>query len=114
MNPYVEAVKKGWDLMSGNNYRHLQQESYNTQIAYEEYLRNANQRALDGWNRTYGKKGLTIKYPEFSYAGQIRRSDTAIARNLIDYSIADTNYYSNLPYRVAGLYGISGGFARSL
>lgn len=111
---FYNAINSWGADMLGWTQRNRQQESNTVQIGYEQYLKNANQRALDGWNRTYGRKGLTIKYPEFSYEGQIRRADTAITRNLIDYANADTNYWSNLPYRAVGLYNVPGGFSRYL
>lgn len=88
--------------------------SYKAQIDYEQYLRGANERAFKGWQRTYGRKGLSIKYPEFSYPGQIKRSDTAIARNMFDYSSAGANFGGNILYRGAGLYGVAGRLSRSL
>lgn len=113
-NQMLSGITKfGRDLLGYSQWQNSRK-SYQAQIDYEEYLRNANQRALDNWNRTYGRKGLTIKYPEFSYPGQIARSNTAIARNMLDYSSADSNMYGNVFYRTAGLYGISGSLFRHL
>lgn len=115
--PYSRFINSlasyGRDLLGYNQWQNSKK-SYETQIAYEQYIKAANQRALDNWNRTYGSKGLTIKYPEFSFAGQIARADTAIARNMLDYASADSNYYGNLPYRTSGLYGIGSRLFRTL
>lgn len=109
-----ETFGRGLYNLSGMQYRDLQKESYNEQIAYEEYLRQGNIRAYNDWQKNVGSQGRTIRYPELSYPGQIHRSDTAIARNLLDYSTADSNFISNLPYRTVGLYSIGGRLSRTL
>lgn len=113
-NQMISGITRlGRDMLGYSQWQNSRK-SYQTQIDYEQYIRSANERALAGWNNTYGRKGLTIKYPEFSYAGQIARSDTAIARNMLDYASADSNMYGNLPYRAGGLYGVAGGLFRRL
>lgn len=106
-------IDLGWTLLGGYSAQN-QQKSYTKQIDYENYLKSANQRALDDWNKNVGYKGRSIKYPELSYSGQINRSNTAIARNELDYANAGASYLSNLPYRTAGLYGIAGKLSRTL
>lgn len=88
------------------------QNSLSAQMDYEQYLKAGNERALRDWHKNL--PGREIKYPEFSYAGQIYRSNTSIARAGFDYDTASANYYGNLPYRSAGLYGIVGKLSRSL
>lgn len=113
-NQMISGITKlGKDMLGYSQWQNSKK-SYQAQIDYEEYIRKANQRALDNWYRTYGSKGLTIKYPEFSYSGQIVRSNTAIARNMFDYASSDSNMYGNLPYRAGGLYGVTGGLFRRI
>lgn len=88
--------------------------SAQTQISYEDYLKAGNQRALDDWQKNVGKYGKTIRYPEFSYPGQIYRSDTAIARNMLDYDTADANFYGRSLYGSVGLYGVGSRLTRWL
>lgn len=109
-NPYVEA---GY-VLSGYKQMQNTQQSLSAQIDYEQYLKAGNERALADWNKNVGSQGRTIRYPELSYAGQIRRADTSIARASLDYDTASANYWGNLPYRTAGLYGIGSRLSRSL
>lgn len=109
---YRNAYKDAAAFFTGRRTYENTVASVDAQIGYEEYLRRGNERALADWHRNL--PGRTIRYPEFSYAGQIRRSDTAIARLGYESDSAYANYYGNLPYRTAGLYGISGRVARSL
>lgn len=120
MNPYRflydSDYRNAWiqfgGMISGKTQRDNTQASLQAQIDYEQYLKAGNERALRDWHKNV--PGRTIKYPELSYAGQIRRADTSIARAGFDYNTADANYYGNLPYRAAGLYGIFGRLSRSL
>lgn len=101
-------------MYSGKTQAENTKQSANTQISYEDYLKQGYQRALDDWQRNVGSKGLEIRYPELSYPGYLKRADTAITRAGLDISTADANYYGNLLYRGAGLYGIGGRIARFL
>lgn len=94
-----------------NQYRNTRA-SASAQMNYDAYLKAGNERALRDWHRNV--PGKEIAYPEFSYPGQIYRADTAIARAGFDYSNASSNYYGNLPYRTAGLYGLAGRMSRYL
>lgn len=96
--PYMDP----FGLFTGNQYRMTQRMSTNAQIGYEQYLRQGNERALADFRKNVPNR--QIRYPELSYSGQIARSNTAIMRNSMDYAGADANYWSNLPYRGAGLY----------
>lgn len=109
-NPYVDFGS----MISGRKQMQNTQQSLSAQIDYEQYLKRGNERALADWNKNVGSQGRTIRYPELSYAGQIRRSDTSIARASFDYDTASANYWGNLPYRTAGLYGIGSRLSRSL
>lgn len=111
-NLYNNHFYKIGSMLSGKTQRDNTQASLQAQIDYDQYLRAGNQRALADWHRNL--PGRSIKYPEFSYAGQIRRADTSIARAGFDYNTADANYYGNLPYRAAGLYGIFSRVSRTL
>lgn len=99
-------------MLTGRTQMRNTQKSLQTQIAYEQYLRSANERALKDWHKNVPNR--EIKYPELSYAGQIRRADTSIARAYLDYSTADANYWGNLPYRAVGLYGVGSRTTRYL
>lgn len=99
-------------MIFGRTQMRNTQKSLSTQMDYEQYLRQGNERALSDWYKNV--RGRTIKYPEFSYPGQIHRADTSIARAGFDYSTASANYYGNLAYRVGGLYGISSRATRNL
>lgn len=107
-NMYYQAGS----ILSGRKQRDNTQASLQAQIDYEQYLKRGNERALADWHRNV--PGRQIRYPEFSYPGQIYRADTSIARAGFDYSTADANYYGNLPYRAGGLYGIAGRVSRTL
>lgn len=110
--PYVGGFYRNiLDLIGWTQYNNTQS-SLKKQIAYEEYLKEGNRRALADWHKNV--PGREIKYPEFSYAGQIYRGDTSIARANLDYDTARANYYGNLPYRAAGLYGIGGRLSRTI
>nr|WDW25854.1 MAG: ORF3 protein [Canine associated porprismacovirus] len=125
MNVYDAFVKRGtWKqnmyndladfsrkVLGYTQYRNTQ-DSLSAQIDYDQYIRRGNERALRDWHKNVPNRN--IKYPELSYEGQIRRADTSIARAGFDYATADANYYGNLPYRVAGLYGIGSRVYRSL
>lgn len=103
------------DALTGRTQMRNTQMALSTQMKYEQYLRQGNQRALSDWYKNVGNPtGRHIKYPEFSYAGQIARADTSLARAGLDYSTASANYYGNLPYRGAGLYGIGSRLSRTL
>lgn len=88
------------------------QASLSAQMAYDQYLKMGNERALRDWHKNVSNR--RIAYPELSYAGQIYRANTSISRAGFDYSTADANYWGNLPYRSAGLYGIASRLTRSL
>lgn len=89
------------------------QASTAAQIDYNEYLKRGNERALADWQKNVGwQRNTSIKYPEFSYAGQIRGLGTASSRAMYDSNNAYSNFVGNLPYRGAGLYGIGGRIAR--
>lgn len=98
--------------MIGYNQMKNTQASLQKQIDYEQYIRAGNERALSDWHKNV--PGRSIKYPEFSYSGQVQRANTSIARAGFDYATADANYSGNTPYRVAGLYGIGSRVARML
>lgn len=109
---YRNNFWKFGEMLSGKTQRDNTQASLQAQIDYEQYLKQGNERALADWHKNV--PGREIRYPELSYAGQIRRADTSITRAGLDYSTADANYYGNLLYRGAGLYGISSRVARTL
>lgn len=88
--------------------------SVNAQIAYNDYIKAGNQRAYDDWMRNVGQYGRTIRYPELSYPGRIYQADTASARAMYDADTAAANYSGNLPFRLAGLYGIGSRVTRWL
>lgn len=113
MSEHSNAYKMAADLLGYTQMRNTEK-STQAQIDYEEYLKQGNERALSDWNRFVGWQGKKIQYPELSYPGQIYRSNTAIARAGFDYANASANYFGNLPYRVAGLYGIGGKLSRTL
>lgn len=109
---YRNAWRQLSDMVTGKTQRDNTQASLQAQIDYEQYLRAGNERALADWHKNVPNR--QIRYPELSYPGQIYRANTSIARAGFDYSTADANYYGNLPYRVAGLYGIAGRISRTL
>lgn len=108
----VEAIWNGFGSLLGITQGHNQQESIATQMDYEQYLRNANERALADWHRNVPNR--TIKYPEFSYEGQIRRADTALTRLGLDYDTTYANMTSGAFYKGAGLYGVGSRLTRRM
>lgn len=102
------------DYLSGWASYRSKVASQNTQISYDEYMRRGNERALEDWNRLYGSKGLTIRYPELSYPGAITGYNAGISRAYISNDIAGSDMVGSLPYRGAGLYGIAGRAFRTL
>lgn len=100
------------DMLTGYTQMRNTQKSLSAQMNYDQYLAEGNKRALADWHKNVPGRG--IKYPEFSYPGQIYRADTSIARAGLDYSTAGANYYGNLPYRAGGLYGIGSRVSRRL
>lgn len=100
------------DMITGYTQMRNTQKSLSAQMNYDQYLAEGNKRALADWSRNV--PGRTIKYPEFSYAGQIMRANTSLARAGLDYSTSSANYYGNLPYRAGGLYGIGSRMSRRL
>lgn len=112
---FLDAYWKPFKLiepMVGYTQMKNTQASLQKQIDYEQYLKQGNERALRDWHKNV--PGRSIRYPEHSYAGQIQRANTSIARAGFDYATADANYSGNTPYRVAGLYGIGTRLARML
>lgn len=114
-NPLV----KFWYDMTGYSQARNTELSTKKQISYNDYIKGGNARALADWNRHVGSKGLpgyhpTIRYPELSYAGAIYRADTGSYRAGLDADTAYSNYYGNLPYRSAGLYGVASRVSRWL
>lgn len=112
---YWRAVKTSYEhipAMFGYTQAQNTKDSLSAQIDYDQYIKRGNQRALADWQRNVPNR--SIKYPELSYEGQIRRANTSITRAGLDYSTADANFYGNLPYRAMGLYGISSKLYRNL
>lgn len=109
-DPYLDAA----DLFNGWRKYHDTVKSNQVQINYNEYMKAGNQRALNDWQKLYGSKGLSIKYPEFSYAGSIAGYDAGISRSYIANDIAGSNLVGGLPYKGAGLYGVAGRAVRRL
>lgn len=109
---YVNPLQKFEQMITGRTQMRNTQKSLTAQMNYEQYLKQGNERALADWHKNV--PGRSIKYPEFSYPGQIRRADTSIARAGLDYDTATANYYGNLAYRVGGLYGVSSRATRHL
>lgn len=109
-------VQDFWNSMTGFKQNYNTQLSTKKQIDYNEYLNAGNQRAIDDWNNTIGKKGhgRTIRYPELSYAGAVARANTGSYRAMYDASNSSANYYGNLPYRGLGLYGVGSRVSRWL
>lgn len=100
--------------ITGYNQMKSTQASIQAQIDYNNYMKAQNEKALSDWRLYVGSQGRTIKYPGLSYPGQIYKFDTATSRAGYDYLNASSNYYGNLPYRTAGLYGIASRFSRWL
>lgn len=109
---YDQPFLKYGAMLSGKTQMENTQASLQAQIDYEQYLKDANSVALAQYRANVPNRN--IANPAFSYGGQIRRADTSITRALLDYSTADANYYGNLPYRAAGLYGIGSRVSRYL
>lgn len=101
------AYKGVLNMLTGKSAARYTKASNQAQIDYDQYLRVGNVRAYNDWQKNVGSKGRTIRYPELSYPGAIYRADTGIARSMYSNYSADANYYGNLPYRGAGLYGIA-------
>lgn len=99
-------------MITGRTQMRNTQKALTAQMKYDQYLAEGNKRALADWYKNV--PGRTIKYPEFSYAGQIYRANTSLARAGLDYDTAYANYYGNLPYRGSGLYGIGSRVSRRL
>lgn len=98
---YIEPFAR--DLLGYTQMKNTQA-STTAQMDYEQYLKAGNERALADWHKNVPNR--EIKYPEFSYPGQIYRADTALTRAGLDYDTSRANYTGNLLYRSAGLYGI--------
>ena len=109
-NTYVNNRRTLLSDVTGKTERDNSQQIQRNQIDYNEYLRQANERALADWHRHVPNR--EIKYPEFSYAGQIYAASKNIANSGLTYDSASANYNRNVAYRYAGLYGISSKFAR--
>lgn len=108
-------IKKGWNNipnMFGYTQAENTKQSLSAQMDYDQYIRKGNERALADWHKNVPNR--SIKYPELSYEGQIRRADTSITRANLDYATSDANYYGNLPYRAIGLYGVGSRVYRNL
>lgn len=100
---------RSWNLLkdlSGYTQYKNTQKSVQAQISYNDYIKRGNERAFQQWQKNVGSKGLTIKNPELSYPGAIYRADTGSARAMYDADNSRANFYGNVPYRAAGLYGI--------
>lgn len=111
-NPFV--LWKGVKAYTGKTQYENSTASYTAQIDYNNYLRAGYERQLADWNHYVGSKGLSIRYPELSYAGKIRQVDTANTRAGFDISTASANYTRNV-YGIAGsLYNPGGYVSRYL
>lgn len=110
-NPAIlDGVSKLWDYVTGKTQYENTIASNQAQIDYNEYLRRGNERALADWHKNVPNR--QIKYPELSYAGAIYRANTGTARSMYDIDSASANYYGNLGFRLAGLYGIASRVSR--
>lgn len=110
-NPNLtKGVSRVWDYVTGKTQYDNTIASNQAQIDYNEYLRVGNERALADWKR--GFPGKEIRYPELSYPGAIYRTNTGTARTMFDSDSATANYYGNLGFRLAGLYGIASRVSR--
>lgn len=105
---------EGGAVMSGLRSAMDKEQSNTIQIGYNEYMKGGNQRAYDDWQRLYGSKGLSIRYPELSYPGAIAGYDAGTSRAYLSSDIAYSDYISSLPYRGAGLYGVASRAVRTL
>lgn len=110
-NPNSQVGKFARSVIGYEQYQNTQK-STQAQIDYNEYIKAGNQRAYNDWMRNVGSKGRTIRYPELSYPGRIYQADTASARAMYDADTAAANYYGNIPFRLAGLYGIGSRITR--
>lgn len=99
-------------MLTGRTQMRNTQKALTAQMNYDQYLAKGNERALADWHKNV--PGREIVYPEFSYAGQIYRANTSIARAGLDYDTAGANYVGNLPYRAGGLYGVASRSSRRL
>lgn len=109
INNYVKPWFKNY---MGYNQMKNTQESYQAEIGYQEYLKGGYNRALSDWHKNVPNR--KIRYPEFSYPGQIRRADTSIVTATLGYNNAYSNYEGNILGRAMGLYGVPGRVYRSL
>lgn len=109
---FYNAINDYGGKLLGHDQMKNTQQSLSAQIDYDQYIKRGNERALADWKKNVPNR--SIKYPELSYEGQIRRADTSITRANLDYATADANYYGNLPYRAVGLYGIGSRVFRTL
>lgn len=116
INPwaYDNPIAYVFGSMFGYNQYKSTEASTKAQISYNDYIKRGNARALEDWNKNLGKYGLTIKYPELSYAGRMYQADTGSYRAGLDSYTASANYYGNIPYRAAGLYGVGSRLSRWL
>lgn len=86
--------------------------SNQAQIDYNEYLKAGYLRAYEDWKKNVPNR--EIKYPEFTYPGNIYRTDTASARAMFDYDTAGANFYGRSLYGTLGLYGVGSRVTRWL
>lgn len=111
---YVNNKRTILSDVTGKTERDNEKAQYQNQIDYEQYLRSGYERQLEDWYRNIGiPQGLTIRYPELSYAGQIYRSGKNIANSGLGYSSADARYSRSF-YGAAGLYGVASKLSRRL
>lgn len=109
---YDNPIAYIFGSMFGYNQYKSTEASTNAQIDYNEYLAGGNKHALDDWHKNVPNR--EIKYPELSYAGQMYKAYTGAYRAGLDSYTASANYYGNLPYRFAGLYGVGSRISRWL
>lgn len=107
--PYIRDY--GQRVLGYTQYKNTQA-SLSAQMDYEQYLKSANERAYADWQRNVPNR--SIKYPEFSYLGQIRKADTSIAAAGFSYDNAYSNYIGGLANRSLGLYSVPGRLYRNL
>lgn len=126
VSPYSYGMSKSyrdfWNhysgYMTGRNAYNSQKESYEAEIKYQEYLKQAYDRQLRDWQKNVPNR--KIAYPELSFAGQMYRADTAIARSNYGIDTAHANYVGHMANtamgyaRGAGLYKVSGSPSRRL
>lgn len=109
---YRDAARYVSDMVTGRRQKENTQQSVAYQISYNDYLVRSNARAYRDWQKNVGRYGRKIKYPGLSYPGQIYKANTATARAMLDADTASANYYGNLPFRLAGVYGITSRLSR--